>query len=180
MGWGTQKRFAHTGVFYVFNTPWIFRGGEPIWRNGLQCDYPPSGERPVHPWSEGSGENINSTPEPIPEEKNTNVRVIFIDKQFETPLSSRSNSPHSESSFTTLFLSPKGELHSPPSSSSSALCLFHSGSLPVSGSWMGPTSGPLTSPATGLENPLSFSHPLYPIQFPLQSLSLPPGKFQQD
>ncbi len=31
----------HTGVFYVVNTPWIFKGCEPILRNGLQCDYPP-------------------------------------------------------------------------------------------------------------------------------------------
>jgi hypothetical protein len=103
------------------------------------------------------------------------VRVIFMDKQFETPLSSRSNSPPSESSFTTLFLSPKGELHSPPPSSSSS---FASG-LPLSGSlrlgmraW--PISGPL--PTTGLENPtpFSFSPPLHFIPLPLQTLPTPP------
>ncbi len=74
---GHLKRFAQRGVFYVVNNPWVFRGREPIWRNGLQCDYPPSGEQPIHHWSEGSGENINATPTHIPEEKNTNVRVIL-------------------------------------------------------------------------------------------------------
>jgi hypothetical protein len=98
---GHQKRFAHTGVFFIVNTPWIFRGCEPIRRNGLPCEYPPSGEQPIHPWSEGSDENINSTPARIPEEKK-NVRVIFMDKQIGTPLSSTSNSPHSKSTCTTL------------------------------------------------------------------------------
>ncbi len=67
--------------------PWIFRGQEPIWRNGLQCDYPPPPEgQPLHPWSEeGSGENISPASVQANEEKNTNVRVIFMDKQFETP-----------------------------------------------------------------------------------------------
>ncbi len=150
-------------MFYVVNTAWIFRGCEPIWRNCLQCDYPPSGEQPINSWSEGSGVNINSNPAQIPEEKNTNVRVVFIDKQFETLLSSRSNSPHSESGFTTLFLSTRGE---PKSSHPSPLsvCLSRSGSLgngslPAAVSWIRPATGPLDVPATGLENfpPFSFS-----------------------
>ena len=37
---GNSKRFAHTGRFYMTNTPWIFRGRETTWRHGLQCDYP--------------------------------------------------------------------------------------------------------------------------------------------
>ena len=37
---GNSKRFAHTGRFYMINTPWIFRGREATWRHGLQCDYP--------------------------------------------------------------------------------------------------------------------------------------------
>ena len=114
--------------------------------------------------------------------KNTNVRVIFMDPQFETPSSSRSNTPNSEEDFTTLFFSKKGGLNafpsfSPSSSSSSALCLLHSGSLPVSGSWMGPTSGPLASPTTGLENPppcFVFPPPLSNSIASPVSLSSPP------
>ncbi len=76
-----------------------------------------------------------------------------MDKQFETPLSSRSNSPYSESGFTTLILSTLEELNSSP-----PLCVSRpgslrlgSGALPMAGSWTGPTSGPLDVPTTGLE-----------------------------
>ncbi len=87
--------------------------------------------------------------------KNTNVRVIYMDKQFETPLSSRSNSPHSES-FTTLFISPRWELHSLTPFSSVASGLPLSGPLRLGmGAW--PISGPL--PTTGLENPTPFLPP---------------------
>ncbi len=179
---GDIEKICPRGSVLCRQYPWIFRGREPIWRNGLQCDYPPSGEQPFNPWSGVSGENINSTPAQIPEEKNTNVRVIFMDKQFETPLSSRSNSPHSETSFTTLFPSLREELNSSPPSFP-YLCLSRSGSLrlgngalPAAGKWSGPTSGLLDFPTTGLETPPFFFSP--PLSHSLASTdSSSPPKF---
>ncbi len=77
-------------------------------------------------------------------EKKIQCKSNFLDKQFETPPSSRSNSPQSESSFTTLFLSERGKLNSSPPSSPS-LCPFRSGSLRL-GNGALPTSGILDLP----------------------------------
>jgi hypothetical protein len=57
-----------TREFLFRQYPMDFWAVEPIWQNGLQCDFTPSGEQPCHPWSEVSGENINSTPAQVPEE----------------------------------------------------------------------------------------------------------------
>ena len=173
---GDTKKDLPTRECFMSSIPHGFSGDvNQFGEMACSATTPPTGERPIQPWSEGSGENFNSTPASIPKEKNTNVRVIFMDKQFETPLSSRSNSPHSESSFTTLFLSPKGELHSPPSSSSFASGLPLSGSLRL-GMRAWPISGPL--PTTGLENPTPFSFPPPCISFHcLYRLFRTPRKF---
>jgi hypothetical protein len=101
-----------------------------------------------------------------------------MDKQFETPLSSRSNIPHSESGFTSLFLSSRGELNSSHPSSPSAFLSrsgpIGNGLLPTACDWIGPASGPRDVPATGLENPPLFLSTLYLIRLPLQTLPTPP------
>ncbi len=86
-----------------------------------------------------------------------------MDKQFETPLSSRSNSPHSESGFSTLFISSHEELNSSPHSFSymhpSRSCSLGNGSLPIAGSWTGPASGPLDVHTRGWKIPSFFFPP---------------------
>ncbi len=142
----------------------------------------PSVKQPILPWSEGSGENIKAVPVYIPDEKNTNVKVIFMDKQFKTPLSSRSNSYYSERGFTTLFLSTPEELNSSPlsspplSASRPGSLRLGSGALPIAGSWTGTATGPLDVLITGLEN---FS-PFFPTSISfncLYRIFQPPRQF---
>ncbi len=116
--WGTSKKICPNRSVLCHQHPLDFQVKRANLAKWPAVWLSPLWEQPIHPWSEWSGENINSTPPQTPKEKKTNVRVILMDKQFETPLLSRSNSPHSESSFTPLFLSQRGELISSPPSSS--------------------------------------------------------------
>ncbi len=119
---------------------------------------------------------ISIQPQRLFPKKKIKCEGHFMDKQFETPLSSRSNSPHSESSFTNLFIYPGGSFTLPLPYSSFSSCPPLSGSL-LLGMRARPISGPLHT--TGLENPTPFSFPPCISFHCLYRLFRPPKIFKQ-
>ena len=69
IGMGDTKKDLSTRECFMSSIPHGFSGDVNQFGEMACSATTHSGEGPIHPWSEGSGENINSTPAPIPKEK---------------------------------------------------------------------------------------------------------------
>ena len=107
---GNSKRFAHTGRFYMINTPWIFRGREATWRHGLQCDYPssegPRLSRWSHSFKEFGVEPRDGVGVPMKEDEGMK-KVMVVSHRQNYPPASLSDTCTSNSEFTTISYPPQ-------------------------------------------------------------------------